>query len=299
MFSWIPRAFVAFASVCLMVLFVHARAEAMVEYCPAMVTMSPAGAPGAAPGAAPRASTYALWLSASTPRNVSGRAAIHTDAGWYVVNVPETALTQVTQQWKDRYVQFSRRVAQSAPLFVSFPKPVSVASAFMLNAKTQGETQLGWDAKGTVQCSPQIDRLERPRSNRQLAPTGMQPHLISPLFVAPQPPASAQVLPAMLSSGPGDTSCPVPFRDAKAFNLPRVPYPEAAKYRSVKYGDAFVEVAISATGSVDDAWIFAPTGSPPLDQAAVRAAKMTSYKPAIAFCQKVPSIYSFLSEFKP
>lgn len=283
-----------------MVLLAHGRASAMVEYCPAKVTLAPAGVVAPAPNAmAAPASTYALWLSGASARSVSGRAAIHTDAGWFVVSIPETALTQVTQQWKDRYVQFSRRIFQSAPLYVSFPKPVSVASAFMLNAKTQGETELGWDAKGAVQCSPHVDRLEEPASYKSYLDPAARPHLISPKLDAPLPAPGASVLPAMLSSAPGDVSCAVPFQDAKAVALPRVEYPEAAKYQSVKYGDAYVEVAISATGKVDDAWIFAPTGSPPLDAAAVRFAKITGYEPAIAFCQKVPSIYMFLAEFKP
>ncbi len=58
-----------------------------------------------------------------------------------------------------------------------------------------------------------------------------------------------------------------------------------------------IKVAISATGKLDDAWIFYPSGYAALDAAALKAARASTYKPAFWQCQATPGIFLFLAEF--
>jgi TonB family protein len=54
-----------------------------------------------------------------------------------------------------------------------------------------------------------------------------------------------------------------------------------------------VEVAINASGALDGAWIFAPSGSKWFNEAALRAARTSKYAGGTAYCQPANAIYIF------
>lgn len=63
-------------------------------------------------------------------------------------------------------------------------------------------------------------------------------------------------------------------------------------------GTAQVEVSLSASGQVLGAKIFVSTGSSLLDNAAIDAAKRTTYTPKIVDCDHVPGAYLFRVDFE-
>jgi len=73
--------------------------------------------------------------------------------------------------------------------------------------------------------------------------------------------------------------------------------PEMAKEQGAT-GTAEVEVALSASGSVQSASIYKSTGNQSLDQEALRAARQSSYFPAKENCAPVPGHYKYVVEFQ-
>ncbi len=54
-----------------------------------------------------------------------------------------------------------------------------------------------------------------------------------------------------------------------------------------------VEVAIKPDGTLWDEWVWGPSGVPELDQESMKAARLSTYTGARAYCQAVPSVYFF------
>lgn len=295
----IVRAAAVVAAVISLLAWAHAIASASeVEYCPARVLVERVGTATPEPSASPQPATmFAVRLDAASARSVRGVVGFATSDGWYQVPIPETALAATQEQWRDTTVEFKRLGFVSRPLFVSFPKPVTIASSYMMSASTVGESVFGWDTKGTVECSPSTDGRKGPK---QWHPAfGREPlHQISPTFGLEPPPVSAAEIHAATIASVPDTTCAVPFADARVSEIVTPAYPYSLRDSGIQFAQTIVAVAVSATGKLDDAWIFAPSGYTPFDLSALTAVRRSSYEPARAFCQNVPGIYLFVSDFK-
>lgn len=104
----------------------------------------------------------------------------------------------------------------------------------------------------------------------------------------------------MPSSGPTATpkpSCVTPFADATTREKYAPEMPELAREQGLS-GTAHVQVQLSATGSVTAVKIFESTGNSALDDAALEAARRTTYSPKIVDCERVPGTYLFRVEFE-
>jgi TonB family protein len=283
---------VFFATICV----TAGRADAVTEYCPADAAVLPLGAEYATiPQSRALAQSYYVYLSAESARSVSGHLALHTTTGWYAVAFPATPLAEVEEKWQASSRDFSRRSFRSAVFFVKFLTPVSVISAFVSDGQTTGETVLGWDAKGNQHCLGGADQetaTSRPRSTRSFG-------MLNPPTAPKEIPEGAVVLSAIPMGAPGDVSCPKPFATASVSSFVAVSYPQDLGAMLHESGAALVEVAVSATGALDDAWIFVPSGSTQFDKAAVQAARNSTYRPARSFCQNAPGRYLFRAEFQP
>lgn len=274
------------------------RALAVTEYCPATVEMTPVGAASPSPVAtASPTSEYRFDLHAESARSVSGTIVAHTSDGWYSFDVNAVALIERQQHWQDQFAMFKRQGFASDTFYVDFPHAVDVASAFFSAAETSGESVFKWDAKGRVPCSGGVDRLDTvivalPRK-RNVSPVHM-------LDESPEPAISS--LPhfkaAALSSPPFPINCEKPFMQAGAIEAVAPTFPEVERFGSFYEAVTVVQVAVNAGGTLDDAWIFAPSGSGFFDAAAVRAAKESRYSPMVSFCQNVPSTYLYKAVFR-
>ncbi len=277
-----------------------ARANAEVEYCPALVHVAPVAVATPVPGATASPTTdFGLRLQAESARTVSGVVAMHAPDGWYQVSIPPTKLLPVVQTWRSSFSTYTRNVYESSPVYVRFAKPITVASAFMLQATTSGENVFGWDKRGTVPCDAEPDALDAPTAKPQPVPNSTD-GLIHPNHeVEHAPPIGTPMIVSQRLSLQMPV-CNVPFASARATKVAVPVYPPSlARDGDLTRREALIAVAISASGIVDDAWVFESSGRRAMDVSALQAAAASTYAPGRAFCQNVPGIYTFHADFYP
>jgi len=280
------------------VLAVRAPAPAATEFCPARAQLELAGVTAPAGGLVPSSSTYSLVLSALSARTVSGTVVMRTDSGWYTLPFNDVGLTAYPQKWKDSFNTFTAPSFLSPVMYLKFPQPVVMRAWFVSDASTSGETVFGWDAKGKVTCAGgrDISIIAVGSGAYSANPTRGDLHWENPVPASTAaPPADAVLLTPSLTSAPGSLDCALPFADATVTKPIAPRFPLASRGES---GETFVQVAIGADGKVQDAWVWGPSGDGLLDAAALEAAQDSKYAPARAFCQNVPGIYIFRTEFR-
>ena len=92
-------------------------------------------------------------------------------------------------------------------------------------------------------------------------------------------------------------ACSAPYVEASTIEKYAPEMPTMAREQGLS-GNAEVQVDLSASGQVLNAKIVDSTGSSLLDNAAVDAAKRTTYSPKIVDCNRAPGSYLFRVEFK-
>jgi protein TonB len=88
----------------------------------------------------------------------------------------------------------------------------------------------------------------------------------------------------------------VPNADAATTNAVQPDFPEIARQQGAA-GVTKVKVSLSATGGVVAVSVYKSAGNAALDQAALAAARASSYTPEIENCVKVPGNYIFSADF--
>ncbi|MDQ2871559.1 MAG: energy transducer TonB [Candidatus Eremiobacteraeota bacterium] len=102
-------------------------------------------------------------------------------------------------------------------------------------------------------------------------------------------------LPASPTASP-KPSCTAPDVEAKTL-VPVAPdEPQAASDQGLT-GSVQIEVLLGTSGLVRDASVYRSSGSPLLDQAALRAARASTYAPEQRDCHAIPGAYLFTAEF--
>jgi protein TonB len=91
-------------------------------------------------------------------------------------------------------------------------------------------------------------------------------------------------------------SCAQPHVDARIIRGIEPEYPEPARERGLT-GTTQIEVTLAETGAVIDARVYAGSGSRILDEAALAAAKRSTYSSEIDDCKNVGGSYLFRAEF--
>ncbi len=260
----------------------------MVEYCGATVGVTPVDAPKLDAAS----STFAMIFSANNARTVSGHVVLHsTDGAWYDVAFPAIDLEQRTRRYQSTAVQFSPTDFLSRPVFVTFSRPMTFSTAFVNAATVTNEHVLGWDANEHACAGYDPDpEFAKPEGHRDIT-------LIDPVPRPTMPPAGAPLLHPSITSAPGSTNCAVPFIEAKASKA--VPPDWPLGYQIEVTYTTLIEVAISEKGTLDDAWLYAPSGIKAFDDAALRSARLSAYEARRSFCQNVPGLYMFRAVFRP
>ncbi len=289
------RMAVAVASLALCILALPRQAQAMIEFCPAMLNRDPVGAPDPK-GPLPAAALYGFDLYALGPRSVeSATLAFDTTAGWYTVKVPAVAITEKLRHYTSAVVRFVRRGWVSPTMYVRFPAPLKISHAWVFDAQVTGDG-FGWEAKGEVRCSPPAGartRVPHGRNDSGLDPK-LDPKDEDALWLAPGP--ASIVLDAQPAKALETTSCMHPFRPATAGYVPQLTYPKVLEPENPS-GMTVVEVAINRDGSLADAWIRAPSGYDAFDEAALATARASRYTNARSYCTNVPGLFLFKATF--
>jgi hypothetical protein len=265
-----------------------ARALAVTEACPADVgEFHPIGATDVT-------TMYSFVLYAHSSRTVDGALIVGTTAGWFEVDFLPIELSERTHFYRGKFGLESRTSFESAPIYVSFPQRVDVVFSYVSHARTLGETQFGWDAKGGVACSPQagVDTNEPPPF------TGVDVSEVSPRVDLHAAPSRTSVFAqAKATNAPGSTDCAAPFAQANISVFVKPEYPDSEQQRKPAF--SVVEVVVNAAARPVDAWMYLSSGSTVLDSKAVDAAEAAKYRAGKMFCRPTGGFLLYPVEFDP
>lgn len=97
-------------------------------------------------------------------------------------------------------------------------------------------------------------------------------------------------------NGPG---CAYPNLDAEVLQQAQPEYPSAARGMDIGEVSVKAKVSLALDGSISAVAITQSSGVMPLDQAALAAARVSSYLPAVKECKRVPGTFEFTVTFDP
>ncbi len=264
----------------------HGRALAIVEYCGASASLTPVGAATGTP-----ATTYAVRLSANSSRTVSGDISVQTDDGWYEIPFDGVNLTARTRRFEGPSAVFTRTDFESPALFAAFSSPAVVRAAFVSDARVTDEHTLGWDSQSHACAGSEYDP-KHPETT-----IGKDIVALDPDAAPTPPPPGTPLLHPVIASAPGPTDCALPFAPARASEAMRPDLPVG--YHIDQVYQSLIEIAVGTKGELDGAWVYAPSGVKAFDDAALRAARLSTYEAPRAFCRDVPGVYIFRAMFHP
>ncbi len=113
--------------------------------------------------------------------------------------------------------------------------------------------------------------------------------------VASAPPNPVNTAPA----GTPKPACKTPYQDATVVNQAQPEYPDSARDLGLGEVQVAVTVTIAPDGSLQSATISQSAGNMALDQAALAAARQSTYAPKIVNCQPIVGSYYFKVTFDP
>ncbi len=292
MIGWMPPVKVAAVVVAAVSTFAFgatARAQALPETCPAVLTI-PVGT-----AAATHVGTthVGLAISAASARTVSGDLTIRTDHGWFTAAFPAEKLQPAALQFVNGLKAIRIWHGYMSPiLYLNFSRPVSIVSMWISDARATGDS-VGWAEQGTVSCDPpQGDPLHPfPPMGPKYAQT-LVPSDLARFEATPSQDASL----TLRSVTPLNTSCPHPFTDATATHPVSPKYPFAG---SMPAGTTLIEVLIGHDGSALATSVMHASGIDAFDIAARQSAEASTYAPATAYCKPIISRYLVRADFNP
>jgi hypothetical protein len=257
-------------------------ARAATEFCPAQLI-------GADSKSA--ASEHYYRLRALGPRVVEGTIVADTDRGWFSWDQKAVQLTRITYTRSEPGLEAMFVVAESPELGVLFPQSVDVRRAWVAAATTRADAY--WDARGKTACGPP-DFTESSSADGSKVTRTPQSDDPTP---APAPPAAtARVIPAPIPL----RSCVQPFVAAAVTKSVTPDFPDSVKREGFSApATSIIFVAVDASGTLADAWVFASSGYPALDDAAIRAARQSTYTAPVSYCHAVSGTYLFRADFMP
>ncbi len=160
-----------------------------------------------------------------------------------------------------------------------------------------------------------------PRQTTPRTHVATNPFVVNPLKVTPaiSGPADLPYVPAKNSGpgampgsqghggatdatmGPATTGplCSNPNQEAAVLNAISPDYPDPARDLGLGKVTVLVQVTIDAQGRLVDAKVYQSSNNAAIDQAALRAARQTTYSPQIANCLPVEGTYIFHADFSP
>lgn len=209
-----------------------------------------------------RSQGLVFGLYAKSPRTIAAaRIVADTDRGWYVWDISNVILTLRTTG-----------DGESTRSVATFDSLVFVRHAWVLTART---SEVG---AGDQQCGiPGFKSGATPPLQAQ-STVGF-PHVA-----------------ATATSAPFAADCPHPFAEATVARAAQVRFPP-----SVPPGlyESQILVKIGQNDDLVDASVYKSSLNPAIDASALAAAKASSYRSPVAYCQRTQGDYRFRVEFQP
>jgi TonB family protein len=268
----------------------HRPALAVVEYCPASLAYQPVGKDRTA-------ALFGIELNALGPRSVTaGTLAFDTSGGWYTAKIPSMVITKKERHYTSPSATFTRSDWISPIVYVRFPSAITISHAWVDEIQVAGDGAFGWQERGNVQCDPlpalaPDQKFPTVKNDIQMDPKDQDP-------LSAPPASDALVVAAQPAKPLESTDCKEPFRLPTVAEQARPSFPDEMLTLGAQ-GVTSVEIGINADGSLDDAWVWAPSGYGPFDREALSAARRSTYKNGRAYCRDVPGRYLFKVTFLP
>jgi hypothetical protein len=255
---------------------VTGKAQAAAEFCPATLVSDPVMVDG----------NFARFrLGAISPRTVSGIVRLQTAKGWYAAEFANVSFKPLEQSYNDQGMTFSHEDFLSDDILVKLPSNDPVTYAYVAKADAVGDKLLNWDRYDSVDCWPTpFSPKDRRNSSRPMPELSKVPITLT----------------AKPIDAPFKITCSEPFSDVAVlrpgpFHYPGILGRDDPTARPI--GVTVVVAAVDRDGSVLDAWVWEPIGTPMLDQAVVDEARKTQFAPGKAFCMDVPGYFVLRSVF--
>jgi len=271
-----------------------ARAEAMVEFCPAQVLGYHAVLE---PGHGNASDIYGYKIGALGKRTVGGTIAIQTDAGWFTAPFSALPLNAETRILETSTQRYERTDFTAKTQFVRFPRVVDVQRMWVVEAAATGDGPFGWNAKGTVPCDPPGDPNVLNVGGGWNAPDPDEhpPTAIKNPFARAATPTDATAV-----DPPAGLDCAKPFVPASLTSRAAARWPEDPVRLGLPASAApILEIALDARGGVEDVWAWAPSPYDEMTRAAIDAMKRSTFSPAVGLCRAVPSTLLYRFDWSP
>lgn len=271
------------------------RALAVAEFCPATI-----GPPHVVKDGG--GTLFSTTLNAEGPRSVKADVEAQTENGWFQFSIPEMAIVQQAVKYSTSQLLFTRNESSSALFYVRFPEGAgSVLRWWVSDAASSGDALMGWDEKGTVQCSP-LAQAPSPGPTpdpalRKRYQAFAAERVSLPLQDYDRMPGAGDVVLNAVRAAGRDLSCEKPFSNSSVVRPVAPDWPLG--YTTTTQLQTLVRVGVAADGSLVDAWVFQPSGARAFDDAAVDAARRSTYAAGRAFCVAAPGMYIFRALFNP
>ena len=226
---------------------------------------------------------FGLLLHGEHARSVAGTLTILSAGKLYTVPFAAVALAPVVYHAQAaRGEIFHYTTFESAPVYFSFPQAAPVAAVWISAAGADGATPA---------ACPALPASAKPSPVRQIRYTGGTTADQIVAMAPTSPPAAAYAGEAPMQG------CAHAFVYAKATALATPEFPIAARDQGFTGGTTLVRIVLDERGSIRDATVLAGTGFAMIDDAALRAARISRYDPALLMCKAVPGVYAFRANF--
>lgn len=289
-----------FALLCGLVTLGAGRAQALTEICPAQLEV--AAVSSTEQTVRGPAALFGFALTAMGPRSVSGKIALDTSGGWFTADVPSVVLAEKDRRYNSMLGRWSVPSWVSPVMYVQFPTRVMLNRAWLYSASAKNDGDFGWEKSGTFICPPPPGQ-QAVFGNKTISevisrlPGAARPFQRPSIDLRDVDALSANPLPATSTftarqSMPLETvACAKPFADAVTTMLVAPGYPAILRSSGASRLVG-VAVAINSDGQLADSWVWAPSGLPAFDQAALSSAQNQRYTAAVSYCRPVPALYN-------
>jgi TonB family protein len=268
-----------------LVLLTCAHAKAASEFCAGTVLRYlPIHTTGAIVRLRPD-TAFGYQLRAEVPRTISGVVYVYAGDAVYQVGFNDVQLKLRKKQKSDPRIApyaIDYVEAQSDPLYFRFDSPKRVYAVWVASAGAGG---VQTDCPTMPVTAGSYDEYMWDPEDGAKVPED---------YVRSQAPADPPK--AVFNHHVDVRSCSLLFKVAQAPNPVSPAFPKGTIISEEH--TALVKVLLDASGKVADAWIFGSSGAKPLDDAALVAARATTYVPGQFLCAPVPGVYMFRADFR-
>lgn len=227
---------------------------------------------------------YAYDVLALSPRVLSGTVTFDTDAGWFTASFAPVPLSASPRYVGSHGPNEPFKAYSSGPLYVQFPQNVEIRNWWLLSAASTGDS-VGWQAHGTVTCTPEVPPSFVSAANRVTLDAATQATFT-------QAPASqASIVRAVPIAPLAVGHCAVPFREASVHAAGLTNLNEAPTFMQPHW--ATIQIVIEPDGTVKNTAIDVPTGDEAYDAQLVKWIQRSQFFPRIVYCRAVESTFRY------